>query len=272
MGPSASKAFVRFVLPVTGLAGLVAIWQFGFMAAGLNPKLFPPPSDIFWTLIRLMTPPATGGLPPLVGHLAVSLKNIGIAMVIAVTVGPLIGMAMGTSRIVHGALSPFVNMLLPIPPYAYIPIMLLWFGHGSFTIITATALAAALPLIYTTSAGTRAIDKRQVFVLRSFGASRLQVVTRVVAPAAFASIIAGLRQSFAQAWRTLIGGEFIASAGAGIGYLMFISRDFLAVDVMFCCIFILSVLGMLCIYGLVGSIENRTLRKWGLLADAGARR
>jgi ABC-type nitrate/sulfonate/bicarbonate transport system permease component len=266
------KAVARLALPLGGIAGILLVWQIGFMLADLNPKIFPPPSTIFLTLLRLMTPTPGGGPPPILGHLASSLKNISLAMVIAIIVGPSIGMAMGTSRIVHGALSPIVNALLPIPPYAYIPIILLWFGHGSTTIVTATALAAMLPLIYTTSAGTRAIDKRQVFVLRSLGANRFQVLARVVVPAALAAIVSGLRQSFGQGWRTLIGGEFIAAAGSGIGYLMFNARDFLAVDVMFACVLILSLFGMLCIYGLVGSIENLTLRKWGLLTEGDARR
>ena len=259
---------VKRLLPVLGIAILLGIWQAAFALFGLNPKVFPPPSAIAAAMIKLLSPPAAGGLPPIFGHLATSLKEIVLAMVIAIIIGPAIGMAMGVNRMIHGALSPAVNALLPIPPYAYIPILLLWFGHGTFTIVVATALAATLPLIYTTSAGTRAIDKRQVFVLQSFGASRLQVLTRVVAPAAFAAIIAGLRQSFGQGWRTMVGGEFIAAAGSGVGFLMFNAREFLAVDVMFACIVILSLLGMLCIYTLVGAIEDKTLRKWGLITES----
>jgi ABC-type nitrate/sulfonate/bicarbonate transport system permease component len=264
--------FKRIALPLFGLAGFLLIWQVAFAAAGLDPKIFPPPSAIFHTLVRLFSPTGTGGPPPIFGHLMTSLGNITFAMILALITGPLIGIFMGTNRIVYGALSPIVNALLPIPPYAYIPIILLWFGHGSTTIVTATALAAALPLIYTTTAGARAIDKRQVFALRTFGATRLQVIRRVVLPATLASIVSGLRQSFGQAWRTLIGGEFIAAAGSGLGYLMFSARDFLAVDVMFACILLLSALGFLCIYVLVGSIENCTLRKWGLLAESRSRR
>ena len=261
------RTLYKYGLPLAGIVGALAAWQIGLMWSGLNPKLFPPPTTIFATLLRLMTPPPDGGMPIMLGNVFSSLMRITVSMFIAVILGPMIGIAMGTNRIVHGAVAPIVNALLPIPSYAYIPIILLWFGQGSVTIVTATAVAAMLPLIYTTSAGTRTIDKRMVFVLKSFGASRAQVLMKVVLPAAVAAIAAGLRQSFANGWRTLIGGEFIAAPATGIGYLMFYARDFLAVDVMFACVLVLSFFGAMCLYVLVGWVENHTLRKWGMMRE-----
>jgi taurine transport system permease protein len=262
----------RVTLPAVAILALFAVWELSFRLSGLDPRIFSPPTAIAQTLIRLSTPTAAGGAPPIVGHLGSSLGNLALAMMLAITIGPLLGLLMGTSGALHAALAPFVNALLPIPPYAYIPIMLLWLGHGWRTIVTTTALAATLPLIYTTTAGVRAIDQRQVFALQSFGASRLQVFGRVVLPAAFAAIISGLRQSFGQAWRTLVGGEFIAAPASGLGYLIFNARDFLAVDVMFSGILVLSLLGFLSIYVLVGWIESRTLKRWGLLTEGAARK
>lgn len=262
------RSFVgRIAAPLGSIALFLLIWEIGFRLSGLDPRLFPPPSTIIATLIRLSSPTPAGGTPPILIHLAYSLVSLIIGMIIAVIAGCTIGIAMGVNRVIHGALSPFVNALLPIPPYAYIPILMLWLGHGPRTIISATAFAAALPLIYTTTAGVRAIDRRQVLALQTFGATRFQVLWRVVLPAAFASIIAGLRQSFGQAWRTLVGGEFIAAPASGLGYLIFNARDFLAVDVMFAGILILSLLGFLCIYVLVNWIENRTLKRWGLMSQ-----
>ena len=255
----------RWAVPATAILVFLLVWEVGFRLSGLDPKLFPPPTAIFAALVRLSSPTASGGTPPLFIHIAHSLASLVAGMAIAVVAGSALGIFMGTSRVIYGALSPLVNAALPIPPYAYIPILLLWLGHGPRTIITATAFAAALPLIYTTTAGVRAIDRRQVLALQTFGASRLQVLSRVVIPAAFASIVAGLRQSFGQAWRTLVGGEFIAAPASGLGYLIFNSRDFLAVDSMFAGILMLSLFGFICIYVLVGWIENRTLKRWGLM-------
>jgi taurine transport system permease protein len=115
-------------------------------------------------------------------------------------------------------------------------------------------------------AGVRGVDQRQVWALRTFGAGRLAVVRRVVLPAALASIIAGLRLSFGQAWRTLVGAEFLAAFDAGLGYLIYSARQFLAIDVMFTGLVTLGVFGFLLVYWLVGKLEELTVVRWGMLA------
>jgi taurine transport system permease protein len=262
-------ALARIALPSLAIAALLAAWQGAFQLAGLNPKLFPPPTVIVAALIKLFVPVGAHTVPPIVDHLASSVARLALACAIAVVVGPLVGILMGANRWIHGALNPIVNALLPIPPYAFVPIMLLWLGHGSRTVVATTALAAALPLIYTTTAGVRAIDRRQVWVLRSFGAGGFAVLARVVVPAAFAAIVSGLRQSIGQAWRTLVGSEFLAAPASGLGFLIFNARDFLAVDVMFAGLLLLSALGFLTIYVMVAWLETRTLVRWGLMTKGG---
>jgi ABC-type nitrate/sulfonate/bicarbonate transport system permease component len=110
-----------------------------------------------------------------------------------------------------------------------------------------------------------------VWVVKSYGAGRIAILRRVIIPAAFAAIVSGLRQSVANAWRTLIGSEFLAAPASGLGFLIFNARDFLAVDVMFAGLVMLSVLGFLSIYVLVAWLENQTLLRWGLLAPRGPR-
>jgi len=258
-------------LPAFAIIVLLLAWQVLFQAAGFNPKLFPPPSAIAAALIRLFTQHVNGTLPPIVFHIGSSIGRLTLAMAVAIVSGPLIGAFMGVDHRIYGALTPVVNMLLPIPPYAFVPIMLLWLGQGTKTIVLTTALAAALPLIYTTTAGVRAIDLRQVWLLKTFGASRVTIFRRVIFPAAFAAIISGLRQSLGQGWRTLIGSEFLAGPASGLGYLIFNARDFLAVDVMFAGLLLLSVFGFLTVYVMVDWLENRTLVRWGLMTRANLR-
>jgi NitT/TauT family transport system permease protein len=263
--------FARLGLPVLAISVLLLLWQGAFGALALNPTLFPPPSAIGHAFVNLLAPLSHGVIPPFVIDIGISVARLVVAMAIAVTIGPLLGALMGSDRRLHGALAPVVNVLLPIPPYAYVPIMLLWLGQGERTIISTTALAAALPLIYTTTAGVRAIDRRQVWMLRSFGAGRIAILWRLVLPAAFSAIASGLRQSLAQGWRTLIGSEFLAAPTSGLGYLIFNARDFLAVNVMFAGLLMLGVLGFLSVYVMVDWIEDRTLVRWGLLRNVDAR-
>jgi NitT/TauT family transport system permease protein len=156
--------------------------------------------------------------------------------------------------------------LIPIPSYAYIPILLLWAGRGSASIVIVTALSASLPLIYNTVTGVRSVDRAQTRALRTSGANRVDVARYVLVPAALATIAAGLRLGFAQAWRTLVGAEFIAAPDAGLGYLVFNARNLLQVDIMFAGLVTIGVLGFVCIYVLVGRLEDVTVVRWGLVA------
>jgi taurine transport system permease protein len=160
---------------------------------------------------------------------------------------------------------PAAEALIPVPPYAWGPLLLVWLGPGNATITAATALSAALPLAYTTMAGVRGIDRLQVWVMESLGGDRRDVIRHVILPGALASILAGLRLSLGQSWRTLIGAEFLAARDSGLGFLIYHAQQFLAVDTMFAGLLTLGVLGFFLIYWLVTVIEDRTVVRWGVM-------
>ena len=260
------SAWHRMALPIISLAELLGAWEALFRGSGFNLELFPPPSMIVVTLIKLLTPTDARPVPPLLIHIGVSLARLGVSMVVALIAGIGIGLLMGMNRYAYRALYPLVNALLPIPAYAYIPILLLWAGRGNISIVIVTSFSASLPLIYNTMAGVRGVAHSQVRALRTAGADNADVMRFVLLPAAFAAIVAGLRVSFGQAWRTLVGAEFIAAPTAGLGYMIFNARNLLQVDVMFTGLFTLGVFGFLFIYVFVGWIEQRTLVRWGVLS------
>jgi len=252
-------------LPAAALVALLVAWEASFRLAGLDPRLFPPPTRIFRTMVSLLSPSPGRTVPPLVHHTLVSVARLLAAMVLAFVGGVGLGLWMGWSRLAYRAVYPLVNALIAIPAYAYIPILLLWAGRGSGSIVIVTALSASLPLIYNTVTGVRGVERAQVRVLQTFGASSLSVSRRVLLPAALAAIVAGLRLAFAQAWRTLIGAEFIAAPDAGLGYLVFNARNLLQVDIMFAGLFALGVLGFVFVYVVVGRLEDATVIRWGLV-------
>lgn len=252
--------------PLLSLGMFLGLWEMAIRVSGLNLKLFPPPSSIAAAMVRLLGPPAEGTTPVLLTHLSVSVGRLAIAVSIATIAGIAVGVFIGVNRYAYRCLHPVITALFPIPPYAYIPIMLLWMGQGSTTIVIVTALAASLPVVYNTAAGVRGVDPRYIRTLRTFGAGGFDVVRHVLVPAALIGIVSGLRLSFGQAWRTLVGAEFIAAPDAGLGYLIYSAREFLAVDVMFAGLMILGVFGVLVVYGVVGRIEERTVVRWGVSA------
>jgi len=256
----------RFALPTAALVLLFAAWEALFRASGFNLELFPPPSRIVATIFRLLEPTEARPVPILLIHIGVSVGRLLAAMLIALVVGVGIGLLMGMNRYVYAAFQPLVNALIPIPAYAYIPILLLWAGRGDLSIVIVTAISACLPLIYNTTAGVRGVERGQIRALRTFGASRIDVMRLVLLPATLTSIVAGLRLAFGQAWRTLVGAEFIATPKAGLGYMIFNARNLLQVEVMFAGLFALGVFGFLFIYVLVGRLEDRTVVRWGMLS------
>lgn len=259
-------AWRRIALPAAALAVMLGIWEAVFRTSGLNLELFPPPSAIVVTIVKLLTSTDARPVPALLIHLGASVARLLASIAIALVVGVGVGLLMGMNRYAYSSLYPLVNVLIPIPPYAYIPILLLWAGRGEVSIVIVTSLSACLPLIYNTMAGVRGVEPGQVRALRTFGAGPIDIMRFVLLPAALTAIIAGLRIGFGQAWRTLVGAEFLAAPNAGLGYMIFNARNLLQVEVMFAGLFALGVFGFIFIYVFVGRIEERTLVRWGVLS------
>ena len=247
----------------TALALILAVWETTARISGLNPSIFPPPSSIVRTVLRLVEP--SGGQSILGLDIVSSLSRLSLGLAIGAPMGLACGLAAGINRYAYSVLHPLVNVLIPVPPYAWVPLLLVWLGPGDLTIITATALSSALPLAYATMAGVRGVDRLHVWVMQSLGGSRGDVIRRVVVPGALASILAGLRLSLGQSWRTLIGAEFLAAHGSGLGFLIYNAQQFLAVNTMFAGLLTLGVLGFLLIYWLVTLLEDHTVVRWGIM-------
>jgi taurine transport system permease protein len=252
------------VWSVAALFGILAIWEMTARLSGLNPSIFPPPSSIVRTLLRLAAP--SSGRSVLGLDIGASLLRLAFGLAIGVPVGLICGLAAGINRYAYSILYPLVNVLIPVPPYAWVPLLLVWLGPGDTTIIAATALSASLPLAYTTMAGVRGIDRLHVWVMQGLGGTRGDVIRQVLLPGALASILAGLRLSLGQSWRTLIGAEFLAARGSGLGFLIYNAQQFLAVNTMFAGLLTLGALGFLLIYWLVTAVEDRTLVRWGVMS------
>jgi ABC-type nitrate/sulfonate/bicarbonate transport system permease component len=215
------------------------------------------------TVLRLALP--SGGRSILGVDIVSSLFRLGLGLAIGAPAGLLLGLIGGVSHRVRSIVHPLVNVLMPVPPYAWVPLLLLWLGPGNETITSATALSAALPLAYTTMAGVRGVDKLQVWVMQSLGGNQRDVMRHVVLPGALASILAGLRLSLGQSWRTLVGAEFLAARESGLGFLIYHAQQFLAVDAMFAGLLTLGILGFLLIYWLVTLAEDHTVVRWGVM-------
>ena len=235
------------------LAVLLAIWEAiaGIWLPTVDRNLvtlMPPPSAVgraAWELIL------SGDLAM---HLGSSLKRELTAFCFALTAIP-IGIAMGWWRTVHEQVDPIVELLRPIPPIAWIPLSLLWFGIGDAQNQFIIFLGIFFPVLINTIAGVKNIETNMIRASRSLGASEIFVLRRVVLPAALPQILTGVRVGFGFGWMALVAAELVG-ASSGLGFMINDARSVLRTDII--------LVGMLTI-GLTGfaiDILVRRLSRW----------
>ena len=137
---------------------------------------------------------------------------------------------MGVSRIARGIFDPPIEFYRPLPPLAYLPLMVIWFGIGETSKIILLFLAIFAPVALAARAGVRSVSQEQIQAARSMGASPWQVVLHVIAPGALPEILVGLRIGMGVGWTTLVAAEMVA-ADAGLGKMVFNAANFLRTDV-----------------------------------------
>ena len=233
----------------TLLAVLLVIWQVlcGWYLPRVDKQfavLLPPPSDVLkagWELLL------SGELPM---HLWASLKRELIAFSFALVAIPL-GIAMGWWKTVHDMVDPVVEMLRPIPPIAWIPLSILWFGVGDMQNQFIIFLGIFFPILVNTIIGVKNIDPNLIRAARCLGASEWRMLRRVVLPAVLPQLMTGIRVGFGVGWMALVAAELVG-ATSGLGFLINDARSLLRTDII--------ILGMLVI-GLAGFAIDLGIRR-----------
>jgi NitT/TauT family transport system permease protein len=242
------------------LIGLAVIWQL-YAGWANNPLMFPTFTDTaeaFWdALVRgtLLAKSWTSVKVLLIGY--------GIGIAIAFT---LAGIATAT-RFGDDLLTTLTSMFNPLPAIALLPLALLWFGLGTPSLLFVLVHAVLWPLALNASAGFAGVSDTLRMTGRNYGLSGWRYVILILMPAAFPSILTGLKIGWAFAWRTLIAAELVfgvASGSGGLGWFIFENKNRLETAYVF------SGLGMVIIIGLLvenlvfRTIEIHTVEKWGM--------
>jgi taurine transport system permease protein len=165
-------------------------------------------------------------------HILASLYRVFTSFFLALVTAIPIGISMGVNRFARGVFDPPIEFYRPIPPLAYLPLTIIWFGIGDFAKIILIYLACFAPLAISARAGVKSCSIEQIHAAYSMGASRHQVMWHVVLKAALPEILTGMRISIAFGWTTLVAAEMVA-AKAGIGVMVLNAARFLATDIVF---------------------------------------
>src|SRR3984885_9195563 len=209
-----------------------------------NAVLMPGPLDVLRTGLDLIK---SGELQ---NDILASMSRVLQGFAIAAVLGVGLGMAVGRSGLLENLIDPMLELLRPIPPLAFLPMMVLWFGIGEASKIAFIAYAAFFPIFTTTLEGIKYVDPLLLRAASSLGASQRDLFRYVVLPAAMPGIITGLRLGFGLSFFVIVAAEFIA-ADSGLGYLINDARTFFLVSQM--------LLGA-AVIGLIGFTFNRLLR------------
>jgi sulfonate transport system permease protein len=230
---------------------ILAIWQGLFQLGYLNPILLPPPSQVAVTFLEL----ARSGA--LFRHIGISVLRVLEGFGIAALLGLGLGIAIGLSRTLDRLTDLIIQVVKPIPPIAWIPLAILWFGIGEPSKVYIIFLGAFFPIIINTIDGIRQTDHKFVEVARILAVPRLKFVRQVVLPGALPVIMTGLRVGLMVAWMCVVAAELIA-AGSGIGYLIMDARQLSQSDVVLVGMISIGVIGKL-MDSLIKRLERRLI-------------
>lgn len=222
------KKYERIAYGVLSVSVLLFVWWL-VTAIGLIPSLFlPPPADV----VRKFYVLSTKGFmdATLWQHLFASLTRIVVALVAAIGLGISLGIWMGSNAVVRGLFDPLVEIYRPIPPLAYLPLLVIWFGIGEFTKIFLIFLAILAPIVIATAHGIASVGQSRQRAALSLGASPSQLLWHVTLPAALPNILTGVRIGLGAGWSTLVAAELVA-ATRGLGFMVQSAAQFLVTDV-----------------------------------------
>ena len=192
-------------------------------------------------------------------HILWSLYRVFLSFFLAVITAIPIGIAMGMSRLARGVFDPPIEFYRPIPPLAYLPLTIIWFGIGESGKIFLIYLACFAPIAINARAGVRSVSIEQIHAAYSMGATPRQVVWQVVIKAALPEILTGLRVAIAFGWTTLVAAEMVA-AKAGIGVMVLNAARFLATDIVFLGILVIGAVAF--VFDLLMRRIERVLVPW----------
>jgi len=212
------------LISAVSAAILFGLWLLVTEIGLVKPLFVPSPRAVFDTFITTATEGFAGAT--LLEHTWVSFLRVFGAFLLAAVIGIPLGLAMGMNRVARGIFDPPIEFYRPIPPLAYLPLMIIWFGIGELPKVLLIFLSILAPLALGTRSGVRSAAIEQIHAAYSMGASRWQVLMHVILPAAMPEILTAMRVGIGFGWTTLVAAEMVA-ATHGLGYMVLTASQFL---------------------------------------------
>lgn len=241
------------------LAG-VAVWQ-ALSWANIWPRvLFPSP----WEVAQTFATDIQSGV--LFVNLWTSLRSLFWGFVVGCAIAVPLGYLMGLSKASRNFFDPLVNLLQAIPGLAWIPFAILWFGLGQGAVVFIIVMSVFFPVLHNLLTGIRMVQPVLIEAVQTLGAGRAAVIRHVIFPSTLPHLMTGIRLGIAFGFRSLVGGEMIASTD-GLGYAIFNAQQYFQSARIVVGMLTIGIVWLVMDRVVLRPIESRTTVRWGLIRD-----
>jgi len=229
------------ILSIVSVLSILILW-FAVTALKIIPELFLPSPAAVWQ--KFIEVSQQGFMKAtLWQHLAESIGRVFSALIAAIVIGVPLGLWMGLNKWVRAVFDPLVELLRPIPPLAYLPLLVIWFGIGETTKVLLIFFSILAPIIISSAHGVLSHQQNRERAALSLGATRLQVLQYVILPTALPHILTGVRIGLGVGWSTLVAAELVA-ADRGIGFMVQSAAQFLITDTVILGIIVIAIVAV----------------------------
>lgn len=255
------KPLSLILLPIISVFTFFAVWEL-IVDTGIVPStmLAAPSAVIKLFIVKLHEPNPDGAV--IAAHAWVSGKEAFIGYLLSLAIGLPLGLLMGWFTVVRGLARPIFELIRPIPPIAWIPLTIFWFGIGIEGKVFIIWLGGVVPCVINAFVGVRMTNPTLIQMARTYGATDWQIFRQLCVPSALPMVFGALQIALACCWVNLVGAELLA-ADQGLGYLISMGRRLALPDMV--------VLGMVSV-GLVGAVIGYAIDRLERRLLAGIRR
>lgn len=246
------------LMGAASVLAVLLIWQLSVMLGLINEKSLPASTTIFKTLLfKIGNKPPDGNILAvnILASLQVALSGFGLAIVIGIP----LGLFMGWWKYADRFIRPIFELIRPIPPIAWIPLVVVWMGIGLKAKALIIFFTAFVPCVINAYTGIKLTSQTLINVSKTFGAPDLEIFYKVGIPSSLPMVFAGVRVALGNAWSTLVAAEMLA-ASAGLGYMIQTGRTVARPDIVIVGMLVIGGIGAV-LSGLLSRLEGYFL-KW----------
>ena len=242
--PDRSARRLQSIVGLASVAGMLVVWELVARFAIHDVAILPAPSAVVGVFVGHLWNEYPAQSLTLPEHLLVSFLRILIGFVAGSIVGIAIGAVMSANRYIQYAVDPIIEMLRPLPPLAFIPLFVVWFGINEPPKLMLIFIGVVPVMIIATLSGLDGVPKQMLDAAASLGASRRYALIHVKIRAALAAIVTGMRVAVGVSWTSIVAAEMIA-ADKGVGYVILEAGNYLDTAMVFSSIVLIGAAGLL---------------------------